>query len=65
MIFPFDGLILQRVHSLGFRKIVRASPSLEGDREAGANPALPRNCKRGNGTGPLEFALGRFDADPD
>ena len=33
-----------------------ARPSrLEEDWEAGANPALPRNCKRGHGTGPLEF----------
>jgi len=31
-------------------------PHLEGDWEAGANPALPRNCKRGHGTGPLEFS---------
>ena len=34
-----------------------ARPSRLGeDWEAGANPALPRNCKRGHGTGPLEFS---------
>ena len=28
---------------------------MEKNREAGANPALPRNCKRGHRLGPLEF----------
>jgi hypothetical protein len=34
-------------------------PRLEEDWEAGANPALPRNCKRGHRTGPLEVFPGR------
>jgi hypothetical protein len=50
--FDHDGL--DELHCLSFRKQVRASSSLEEDREAGANPALPRNCKRGHSTGPLE-----------
>jgi hypothetical protein len=40
----------------------RASSSLEEDWEAGENPALPRNCKRGHRRGPLEFAPGRPEA---
>jgi hypothetical protein len=38
-------------------KLVRASSSPEEDREAGATPALPRNCKRGHDTGSLELLL--------
>jgi hypothetical protein len=38
-------------------KLVRASSSLEEDWEAGANPALPRNCKRGHRNRPLELRL--------
>jgi hypothetical protein len=37
-------------------------PRLEEDWEAGANPALPRNCKRGHRTGPLENFPGRPEA---
>jgi hypothetical protein len=43
-------------------KLVRASSLLKEDWEAGANPALPRNCKRGHRPGPLEIALGRSEA---
>ena len=34
-------------------------PRLEEDWEAGANPALPRNCKRGHRTGSLEIFSGK------
>jgi hypothetical protein len=37
----------------------RASLPLGEDRETGENPALPRNCKRGNGSRPLGEIPGR------
>jgi len=46
--FAFERLLLNEV---------RASFSLEEDWEAGANPALPRNCKRGHSNRPLELRL--------
>jgi hypothetical protein len=40
--------------------LVRASLPCGEDREAGAIPALPRNCKRGNRYQPLEGIPGRL-----
>ena len=37
----------------------RASLPLGEDREAGENPALPRNCKRGNCSRPLGWNPGK------
>src|ERR1035438_2121246 len=46
-------------------RLERASLPLGEDREAGANPALPRNCKRGNCHRPLGEIPGRPRACPD
>ena len=43
----------------------RASLPLGKDREAGVNPALPRNCKRGHCPRPLGTFPGRPSANPD
>jgi len=52
-----------RIREVAFRSfstsLVRASSSTEVRREAGENPALPRNCKRGNSQPVTGLALGR------
>jgi hypothetical protein len=48
-----DGRQVLRVHSFCFLQLSSRVHCIAVDREAGANPALPRNCKRGQSTGPL------------